>query len=390
MRSKSDKFKVEQIIKYMGNKRNIISHVVRGIMKIHDPTKSFCDLMAGTSSVGYALKTLKGTDIEIVSNDVQVYSYIISKTLIQNNSKSSINKLDAEKDLLEKFQENINLLDKSYSEKYIKGNQYRTRKINRSFIEKIRNNTPFCLFTFYYSDIFFSIAQSKEIDSLRYAISKVTDGIKKNIYLSCLLYAVSYGSYSFGHFAQPRRKTKEYRKISKKSILELFFRKLKTMDIGFNNSKNTIFQKNYKDLFLDKKFIKMANSIGTIYLDPPYSPAHYSRFYHLLETLIEYDYPENRFKGLYREDRFKSDFCSKLLIEGAFRKVVKFSFENNCNLVLSYSNTGLLTKRQIKSICREYYPNKNVWSEKDVNHIHSTQGNRKKNGVKEILILCKY
>ena len=31
--------------------------------------------------------------------------------------------------------------------------------------------------------------------------------------------------------------------------------------------------------------------VGVAYLDPPYSPVHYSRFYHVLEELVDYDYP---------------------------------------------------------------------------------------------------
>ena len=36
---------------------------------------------------------------------------------------------------------------------------------------------------------------------------------------------------------------------------------------------------------------EVANNVDLIYIDPPYTNAHYSRFYHILETLVDYDYP---------------------------------------------------------------------------------------------------
>ena len=44
MKKKLD-FKKEQIIRYMGNKRSIINHVIKVISKIHDPNQAFCDLI---------------------------------------------------------------------------------------------------------------------------------------------------------------------------------------------------------------------------------------------------------------------------------------------------------------------------------------------------------
>ncbi len=376
-----------QMVRYMGNKRNILSHVISAIMKIHDPEKIFCDLMAGTHSISYAIKTLKNHQIGIISNDSQICSFIIGKALIENNTLSTIEIEDAKKDLNSNFYKNSLALKSKWKDEFIKKNQYRTHnKINLA--QQFFHKEPYCLFTFYFANIFFSLNQCNEIDSFRYAIEKIDDPIKKNIYLACLIYAVSYGSSSFGHFAQPRKVTSEVRRIRKRSIYELFFRKLKNLKINLNNKLNKCFNKDYKELFLDRDFLSMVENIGTIYLDPPYSPANYSRFYHVLETLIKYDYPNNEYKGLYRHNRFLSTFCKKTKVIESFEEVINFSFGIKANLVISYSNTGLLTKKKIMNLCRKKYST--VWSEKDIHHIHSTQGNRKKNGVKELIIVAKY
>ena len=305
-------FNDEQIIRYMGSKRNIIDHVVKAIMKIHNDKKIFCDLMSGTNSVGYAIKTLKNKNIGIISNDSQIYSFVIAKTLIENNKIKYIPVNEAKEDLIKNFDKNLSLIEEKWDNKYILKNQYRTSNSKNKTLDK---QGVCCLFTFYFSKVFFSLKQCKEIDSLRYAIKNIKDKTKKNIYLTCLLYAVSYGSSSFGHFAQPRKITKEVLEIRKKPILNLFFKRLKNLKIGFNKCENICFNQDYKKLFLNKKFLQLSKNITTIYLDPPYSPANYSRFYHILETLIKYDYPKNEYKGLYRDKRFLSNFCKIKTVE---------------------------------------------------------------------------
>ena len=42
---------------------------------------------------------------------------------------------------------------------------------------------------------------------------------------------------------------------------------------------------------------------SVVYADPPYTRDHYSRYYHLLDTLLLYDYPDPVGKGQYRLDR---------------------------------------------------------------------------------------
>lgn len=370
----------------MGNKRAILDHVVKTIMKVHDKKKIFCDLMGGTNSVGYAIKTLDNTNIGVVSNDSESYSFVIANALITNNDIQTVN-YEKIVDLLPHYYENYKAINKKWSDKQILERQHRSSKSGKGKFTK----NPFCLFTFYYADVYFSLNQCKEIDSIRYAIQKIKDKTLKNIFLTSLIYATSYGSSSFGHFAQPRKVTKEVLKLRKKSILELFISKLTALEIKKNEKENYVFNSNYKNLLSNKKFKDLSDNIGTIYLDPPYSPANYSRFYHVLNTLIRYDHPANEFKGLYRNDRFLSDFCKSTKVKDEFTRVIKYAHKIKSNLVISYSNTGLLDKNEIKDLCKKSYTKKrSVWSEKEIHHLHSTQGNRKKNGVKEILIICKY
>src|SRR5690606_8432952 len=56
---------------------------------------------------------------------------------------------------------------------------------------------------------------------------------------------------------------------------------------------------------------------GFIYADPPYTDMQYSRYFHLLNTLVDYQYPEMTIyrgslsKGLYTENRYQSPLSQK-------------------------------------------------------------------------------
>lgn len=83
------------------------------------------------------------------------------------------------------------------------------------------------------------------------------------------------------------------------------------------------------------KFIDEVDlsKVETFYLDPPYTIDHYSRFYHVLETLVAYDYPELEEKtfhgkkylmnGRYRNDRVQSNYCIPSKGKNEFSLLIK-------------------------------------------------------------------
>ena len=148
-----------------------------------------------------------------------------------------------------------------------------------------------------------------------------------------------------------------------------------------------------------------GEEIGLVYLDPPYTADNYSRFYHLLETLVEYDYPELAIRGgeLTRgrypvsTKRFQSPFCSRDRVESAFRSVIEASHRLGANLLISYAaEQGLLMKclsdrgveeplRRFREICLETYPRVEL-REREL--MHSGQGDSNR-AARELLVLCE-
>ena len=119
---------------------------------------------------------------------------------------------------------------------------------------------------------------------------------------------------------------------------------------------------------------KHGRKMAVVYADPPYTRDHYSRFYHVLETMCLRDNPcfssvtkdgsTSVSRGLYRADRFQSDFCVRSLAPAAFDRLFKTSREQDSAVVLSYSpheggdgtHPRVVSQEQIFSIARLYYP----------------------------------
>jgi adenine-specific DNA-methyltransferase len=80
------------------------------------------------------------------------------------------------------------------------------------------------------------------------------------------------------------------------------------------------------------------------YIDPPYMKRQYAANYHIIETIARGDSPEAvGISGLRPWRDQYSDFCSKLKIRDAFRKV--FNSVQCDQFMISYSEDGLLSEK---------------------------------------------
>lgn len=336
------------IMRYMGSKLKLLDFIVPRLEKMISKGDPVLDVMAGTHAIGYAMKL----NHPILANDVQEYSKVIGLGRIENNLVS-LNEKDIEKDIT----------------------------------PHLSKNKKYTLFVDSYSDTYFSKNQCKEIDDIRFAIDQVKNKTKKALYLTALIYAMGYCQSSPGHFAQympkshPRLKT-----LRRLSIFDAFKKKVVENHIVFSSYKNKVFKKDYRELLSEKNIQKELKGVKLIYLDPPYSTAQYSRFYHVLETAVKYDYPELDFKGLYRHDRFQSNFCYEGKVEEEFDFVASTSAKMKAKLAISYSERGLVPPQTIAKICKQYYKKVKIHY---FQHNHSMQGRGMILGLNEVLITAE-
>lgn len=362
---------------------------------VHQKDGPVIDLFAGSASLAGAI----GKQCNFVSNDIQEYSKILSQTYLVNLASKDIPALD------EIYQKTLAIVKSNIKQEYIV-NYSDLKNIDEfnSLEEKQKDlinqnlDYPYHLFAKNYSGTWWSYEQCLWIDALR----QVADDYKNKplypIFLASLMYAMAYCSQGTGHYAQYRdaKTNSSFNDICiyrKKEVFKFFSKKINELcKFSLENSNQ------FKSIFLSKDF-KDALDIfegGTIYADPPYCFVHYSRFYHALETLVLYDYPEIQkknnviVKGRYREERHQSPFCIKTKVEGAFLNMFKGVKNTESQLALSYSNTGMISLEIMMEIASSVWDSSNI-EILTTDHQHMTlgrQGTRYRD-VKECLLLVK-
>jgi adenine-specific DNA-methyltransferase len=108
-----------------------------------------------------------------------------------------------------------------------------------------------------------------------------------------------------------------------------------------------------------------------------------------------YDFPNLQIqrgkvvKGRYREERHQSPFCIQSQVRGAFKDLFDGVRESNSSLVLSYSNTGMISLDELVTIGKKAMPN---WKMEvlTTDHEHMTMGRKedRQRSVKEGLLLA--
>lgn len=335
-------------IRYMGIKTPLLPYILPKIQEITPAKGTVLDIMAGSNAVSYALKEF----YTVYTNDIQAYSYTISNAIIVNQTEN-ISSTTALDELLDNY--NYNEVHKTYS-----------------------------YFEITYSSTYFSQKQCSDIDSLRYAIDQLDNPIRKSLYLFALMGAMCKVQSTPGHFAQYMPSThSRIVPLQKMNLFEEFLQKCNLYsDLYFCNNTNLAFNMDFHDLLSQD----ICDKVDTIYLDSPYTQEQYSRFYHILETVVKYDNPEVHFKAKYRDDRFQSSFCYKGKVEQEFITIFEYCKKNNINLLISYSNKGLLPVERLHELANTYFNNTNL---EYIDYKHSTQG-KGSNKLKEILLTCTF
>ena len=387
-----DSAKLPHLMKYMGSKSELLDFIISSINDLDIESNWFCDLFSGTSVVGCSLKD----EYNVQINDIQIYTSIFANTYLPN-----INKLINSTEL-EKIKDRVLFYVDEFYRKYPDlifdynsiDNYEKLTKLEIQQQNLIYSNFEigFHLFVKYYSGTYWSYTQCVWIDSIRAVAEEYKGKSDYYIILSSLIYAMSYTSQSTGHFAQFRDVTESnmhdimlYRirdiwTYFEKKFLEI----LNMVDVEATN-RYTITTLDYLDC------LRLIERNTIVYADPPYSSVHYSRFYHAIETLIRYDYPNVKYKGRYREDRHQSPFGKKTEVKNAFGKLFKGVKNKNSHLILSYSDNGMITQDEIMEIGNSIMGNQYKGDIQVKEYIHSKMGRSDIHsmGVNELIISYK-
>ncbi|TQK53289.1 D12 class N6 adenine-specific DNA methyltransferase [Brevibacillus sp. AG162] len=370
-------------IHYLGSKLRILE-TISDIIDDIDPTFGrVYDIFSGSGTVSYYL----GKRRPVTSVDIQEYSRVLTnavlqpfceKELIEIKSKLSYFKVTTLQECIEplvKYEEWA--LDKANKNEVYEICELVEYGALLPFLNKERENVSDDLkaviqktvdnlnemglmdsvdsiTTRYFGGTYFSFQQASELDNLL-NMASTFEGRLKDIVIAATLSTASEIVNTVGkQFAQPLKaidskgnpKKSLVSKINKDRSIDVYqkfeeeINKYLSLEKG--NFNHISLRCDYSDA-LDN----LTNDTKVVYADPPYTRYHYSRYYHVLETMCLRDNPEitkvqfngelRMSRGLYRTDRHQSPFSIKTMARKAFKTLFSKVSERNVSLILSYS-----------------------------------------------------
>ncbi len=388
-----------QVIKYMGSKATLLPFIAQGLSQVGLSGRPIVDLFAGACAISGGF----GGSAKIISNDIQEYSATIASSYLHKVERAcNVDVISlAETFVKEKIKCLPDGLDHSEGATLRDFNIVESK--NKALLNK-EFDFPYHLFTRAYSGTWWSAEQCVWIDSIRQALDSLReDGSFSEadfrLGLTCLMHAMAYTSQGTGHYAQYRdakdeSSMKDIAKYRRQSVAGYFRRKFASL-VAWNTE--SVVDLQHETTSLDYKDCLAGLSSSVIYADPPYAFVHYSRFYHAIETVVRYDYPALQLKGgevvkgRYRSDRHQSPFCISTQVRSAFVDLFDGTKYSNSDLLLSYSNTGMLGIDELIDLAHQELGGQyRVWVN-TFDHDHMTMGRRddRTRQVEESLIVAK-
>lgn len=256
---------------------------------------------------------------------------------------------------------------------------------------------PYCLFTTYFANVYFGLRQCLEIDSLRFAIDNIEDAKEREWAMGALIAAVSsLGTTYGGHFAQPVNVNvgnfSDVLDLHARSIMHEFTVRLINLATESERIKYPVETVGgpWRNalLHLDRILCDMPVAV---YLDAPYKREEYSRYYHLLETLVCYSYPSCIGKGKIpsktKSERFNSEFFTrtKPLFTSSLVNIMAEIVARGWTCAWSYADSGTADIVEVLETLNKTIDRCNIRSYATP-YVHKPQGRRRSKPVTEYLI----
>lgn len=380
-------------IHYLGSKLRVVGPI-RDLLDQVDPTRGrLCDLFAGSGTVSLAMSL----DRAITASDIQEYSRVLCSALLRRPRMSSddVKRLHrcaiesqlfgelnwAAESLVSYEAEALDLAKRKTSypicrlieagsivgfqtaktTKVRGGLADALQKAHRRLLKLGLAKGPRAVILRHYGGVYFSYSQAIELAVLLDVVSNCCPEWRDTV-LAATLSAASHVVNTVGkQFAQPLRprasdgkpKLHLVKKIVADRQLSVFAEFSYWLDrytrLMRSTKEHRVFRGDFREIIA-----RECDDVNVVYADPPYTRDHYSRFYHVLETMCLMDdpvvarsHPSSRNiigRGLYRVDRHQSPFCIKSQAAGAFAELFDGVASRAVPLVLSYSPLAATTK----------------------------------------------
>lgn len=366
-------------VHYLGNKWRVLDVIKSIIDDVASPRAVACDLFAGSGVVSQRLAMSR----PVIASDVQEYSRVLVSALSkpeQIDSSTAADIIQTSRQFMKESMEAIHeLLDLEVVALHnadhkpeglaeiIEHNPIAVSDSRRGHLEKAMRTAEKSLpansrhtMLRYYGGVYFSYAQAVALDAVSEAIATLPERSQDTARASLLSTASEISSTVGNHFAQPvrprdsrgRLKTGWVNMVRKRRQIDVLDRF--TYWLGrYATLQATPFWCAARAEDYRTTLTSLGSEVGVIYADPPYTRDHYSRFYHVLETLALADEPgittsmvggdRRPSRGLYREKRHQSPFSIRSKVRPAFTELFVGARQLGIPLVLSYSPSTVST-----------------------------------------------
>lgn len=323
------------MVRYIGNKTNLLDFIHTEIVNVcgNISDLKFCDLFSGSGSVSRYFKQFCS---EVVTNDLELYSYVLCRNYVGNNS------------YIAEAYDIIAELDKL---PLVEGRFY-------------ENFSPAG------GRMFYTEENAKKIDAIRQKIELYQDNPDLYFFLLASLIesadSISNTTGVYGAFLKSFNGKAQKTMVLKPAIFK-------------TGASGACYNKNANDLIKE-----ISGDI--LYLDPPYNNRVYGANYHILNYLVDYyQFEFNTESKTALGDYNKSDYSNKNNAAYAFEDLI--SNANYKYIFVSYNNEGIMTFEQMEDIMSKYgeYSIKS----KDYKRYKSNKNNQKANSVLEYLHVLK-
>lgn len=357
----------------MGSKRAMLLNGLGKILRAETAnSRCFADLFVGSGAVAWYIA--ENTNCRVLAADLQLFAVSLAESVI-NRDKA----IDSESVWKEWFRD---AKEKTrQSRLFNEAEEFDKQKWGRARRETVDWARDFCArsrrpITRAYGGYYFAPKQALVFDALRSSLPE--KGTMRSVALAALISAASECAAAPGHTAQPFQPTRKGAQFLFGAWRQDVWAHVKS---ALDRICPKYAQTTGRGLVCDAEAAVDQLKEGDIaFLDPPYSGVHYSRFYHVLETIARGTRSEIEGAGRYPppSERPKSDFSLRSKSQDALSRLLSKLAENGVRAILTFpqeETSNGLSGSVVERIAKSYFKSTKVV----VNGRFSTLGGNSQN-----------
>ena len=356
-------------MKYMGSKRAmLLNGLGEALHASLSGRKRFVDLFAGSAAVSWHVA--KQYDVEVIASDLQQFSVVLASSVLSRTSSLSLRSFDSWSARAENLLRELPIYPSCLAlQERLETERIETIAIRAKDISSY-GATPMLSA---YGGFYFSPLQALTLDALRATLPR---GQVRGSALASLVWAASKCAASPGHTAQPFKANQTAGGFLKaawqKNVMATAEAAFKTIGSLHSRRRGRAIRENANIL------ARQLRATDLVFLDPPYSGVHYSRFYHVLETLVHGQCVEVSGAGRYpsADRRPRSQYSLNTEAKDAFTDLMASLSDVGCDVLVTFpagSASNGLTGQAVTSIARKYFK---ISSSKVSSRFSTLGGNR--------------